>query len=56
LATKLHECSLCTAWKLVVSKACDNANSGASMVRIKETMGGGLEKRRPCMLPKNKIK
>jgi len=35
---------------VVVSKACDRANSGASMVRIKETMGVGLEKRRPYML------
>jgi hypothetical protein len=56
VATKLHECSLCRAWKVVVSKACDSANSGASMVRIKETMGAGLEKRRPYMLAKNKIK
>jgi len=41
---------------VVVSKACDSANSGASTVRIKETMGAGLEKRRPYMLAKNKIK
>jgi hypothetical protein len=41
---------------VVVSKACDSANSGASMVRIKETMRAGLEKRRPYMLAKNKIK
>jgi hypothetical protein len=38
---------------VVVSKACGSANSGASMVRIKETMGAGLEKRRPYMLAKN---
>jgi hypothetical protein len=46
------------SWKVVVSKACDNdsANSRASMVRKKETMGVGLEKRRPYMLAKNKIK
>jgi hypothetical protein len=37
---------------VVASKACDSANSGASMVRIKETMGAGLEKRRPYMLAK----
>jgi hypothetical protein len=41
---------------VVASKACDSANSGASMVRIKETMGAGLEKRGPYMLAKNKIK
>jgi hypothetical protein len=41
---------------VVASKACDRANSGASMVRIKETMGAGLEKRRPYMLAKNQIK
>jgi hypothetical protein len=41
---------------VVASKACDSANSGASMVRIKETMGAGLEKRRPYMLAKNQIK
>jgi hypothetical protein len=41
---------------VVASKACDSANSGASMVRKKETMGAGLEKRRPYMLAKNQIK
>jgi hypothetical protein len=41
---------------VVGSRACDGANSGASMVRIKETMGAGLEKRGPYMLAKNKIK
>jgi hypothetical protein len=56
LATKLHECNLYTAWKVVASKARDSANSGASMVRIKGTMGAGLEKRRPYMLAKNKLK
>jgi hypothetical protein len=44
--------SLCTAWKVVASKACDSANSGASMARIKETMGTELEKRRSYMLAK----
>jgi len=40
---------------VVASKACDSANSGASMVRIKETMVAGLEKRGPyCMLAKIK--
>ncbi len=38
------------------SKACDSANSGASMVRIKATMDAGLEKRGPYMLAKKKIK
>ncbi len=37
---------------MVASKACDSANSGASMVRIKETMGAGLENRGPYMLAK----
>jgi hypothetical protein len=37
---------------VVASKACDSANSGASMVRIKETMGAGLENRGPYMLAK----
>jgi hypothetical protein len=32
---------------VVASKASDSANSGASMVRIEETMGSGLEKRGP---------
>jgi hypothetical protein len=41
---------------VVASKACDSANSGASMVRKKETMGTGLKKRRPYMLAKNQIK
>jgi len=41
---------------VVASKACDSANSGASMVRIKETMGAGLEKREPSILAKSKIK
>jgi hypothetical protein len=41
---------------VVASKACDSANSGASMVRIKETMSAGLEKRRPHVLAENKIK
>jgi len=42
---------------VVASKACDSANSGASMVRNKETMVAGLEKRGPYyMLAKNKIK
>jgi hypothetical protein len=41
---------------VVVSKACDSTNSGASMVRIKETLGAGLEKTKPYMLAKNKIK
>jgi hypothetical protein len=41
---------------VVASKACDSANSRASMVRIKKTTGVGLEKRRPYMLAKNKIK
>jgi len=41
---------------MVDSKACDSANSGASMVRIKETMDAGLEKRGPYMVVKNKIK
>jgi hypothetical protein len=38
---------------VVASKACDSANFGSSMVRIKETMGVGLEKRGPYMLAKN---
>ncbi len=38
--------------KVVASKACDSANSGASMVRIIETMGAGLENRGPYMLAK----
>jgi len=37
---------------VVASKACDSANSGGSMVRKKERMGAGLEKRRPYMLAK----
>jgi hypothetical protein len=37
---------------VVASKACDSANSGASMVRIKETMAARREKRRPYMLAK----
>jgi len=41
---------------VVASKACDSANSGASIVRIKETMGAGLENWGPYMLAKNKIK
>jgi len=41
---------------MVASKACDSANSGASMVRIKETVDAGLEKRGPYMVVKNKIK
>jgi len=41
---------------VVASKAYDSANSGASMVRIKETMGAGLENRGPYMLARNKIK
>jgi hypothetical protein len=48
--------SLCTAWKVVASKACDSANSGASIVRIKETMGSELEKRRSYLLAKNFLK
>jgi len=41
---------------VVVCKACDSANSGAAMVRIKETMGAGLEKRRPNTPAKKKLK
>jgi hypothetical protein len=40
---------------VVTSKACDSGNSGASMVRIKEIMGAGLEKKGPYMLAKNKL-
>jgi len=32
--------------------ACDSANSGASMVRIKEIRGTGLERKGPYMLAK----